>query len=311
MNKLKYLTDAAMTSAIALALLLFSHVTGLEIEEMFPFLIPIPIALYTMRYGIGKGLIPVVAVSSLSLIHNPLHGLFFVTSGNIIGLLYGYSLYKTRKQGIHISVAVLGSFLINLLTLIVFSHLLYGYSFYEEVQRVVEALFHKIPTMDEETQIVIQAASQGLVPSLIAIMSVVEGCVFHLAVIFLSKRIFHHETDTISFSKLKVPMGVTILYCLSLIFSLIGLYFYLRLPNFMQVLWKIIINMSAVLSLLYIFVSLIFFLQLSKKKNKPWIYFVAVLALIAFPFHMVVGIIISFSKNHKKEMPNEGTSSTK
>lgn len=37
MNKLKYLTDAAMTTAIAIAILLISHVTGLEIEELFPF----------------------------------------------------------------------------------------------------------------------------------------------------------------------------------------------------------------------------------------------------------------------------------
>lgn len=301
MNKLKYLTDAAMTTAIAIAILLISHVTGLEIEELFPFLIPIPVALYTMRYGFVKGLIPMIAISSLSLAHNPLHGLFFVLSGNLIGLLYGLSLYKTKKQGVHVTIAVLGSVVINVLTMLVFSQLLYGYSIYDEISSVLQALFQKIPELNEETKIMVEAISKGLVPSIIAIMSLLEGVLFHYVTLLLSKRIFQHETDQFSFQKIRFPLIVNILFCVVSVIVFGTIVLYQQFPSWLRTLWEILLNVIITFSLVYLLISLVYFSRLAREKNKMWIYLLACLFIVLFPLHVINGVVQSFISYHREK----------
>lgn len=302
MNKLKYLTDAAMTTAIAIALLLISHVTGLEIEELFPFLIPIPVALYTMRYGGIKGLIPAIAISCLSLAHNPLHGLFFVLSGNLIGLLYGLSLYRTKKQSVHITIAIIGSAIINVFTMLIFSHLLYGYSIYDEISSILQAFFKKIPEINEEMKIMIEAISKGLVPSIIIIISLLEGFLFHYITTLLAKRIFHHDTEPFSFQNIHLPLTLHIVFCCIAVFVFISFTFYQQFSIGFRYFWEVLLNAVSILSLLYIVVSLIYFSRLAHEKQKMWIYLVACLFIIFFPLHVINGVIQSFVSWRKRNI---------
>lgn len=298
MKKVKYLTDAAMTTAIMMAILLFSHLTGAEIEELFPFLIPIPVAIYTIKYGFRKGLIPFVAISSLSLFHNPIHGLIYITSGNLIGLIYGScSRHYSHKQ-VNILVAILGSLVTNILTLVVFSHILYGYTILEEIQNIVQSFFTRFAIENMALKSVVDAMAVGLIPSIIAILSIVEGLCFYYAVSFLSKRIIEHSTSySLKFYLKKMPLWIDAIFITLLIFVVISLFNIDQVAGIYKVMWLVAINAVAILNLAYIVVSLFFIAAVAHKKKKMALYYISCLFLFFFPIHVLTGLVVSLYYN--------------
>ncbi len=299
MKSLRYITDAAMTTALVVVILLISHYTGAEIEEMFPFLLPIPLALYVMRYDWKKGLIPFFAITAISLIHNPLHGLFFVAFGNVIGLLYGAFLYHHVKKAWRLLIAVVGSFFINFLSLWVFSKLLYGYTIYEDLQRAVASLFSHLSIDNTSLQSLMEAVVKGLVPSILFLFSLLEGFLFHFLTSILSFRIFHHETDIEQHGfHLRVHPVLTILYLPICILSFVFLTSFPNMTEFWKYIWMIGMNLTLIGGFFYIIESLLFFSLLARQFHKPWIYILSCLGILLFPIHWLIGIVDSFYPLH-------------
>ncbi len=303
MNKLRYLTDAAMTTTIMIAVLLFSHFTGAEIEELFPFLIPIPVALYSMKYGFRKGLIPFVAISALSLLHNPIHGLLYITSGNTIGLIYGSYLKKFPQNKWSVGIALIGSLIINILTLLVFSRLLYGYTILEDIQEKVQSFFMKFPTDNVKIKAMIEAIAVGLIPSIIIIMSVLEGYLFHFLTSLLANRMFKHSTDIIKIPSFRIPIGISIGYLCLIALNIVSLVFFDSITGFIKILWTVVVNLTAIGGLMFIVLSLMYFASLARVKHKAIIYYLACLGLLLFPLHVVNGVIVSLFKLDAKLHP--------
>ncbi len=300
MNKLRYLTDAAMTTAITIAVLLLSHVTGMEIEELFPFLLSIPTALYTIKHGFRNGLIPCIAVSALSLLHNPIHSLLFVMSSNVIGLVYGGYVYHSSKHHFDIAIAMVGSLIVNVLTLVIFSKLLYGYTILEDVQNRVQEFFMKVPTDNLKIQSIVEAMAKGLIPSILVIISVVEGWAFHFATTILASRIYNHSTENLRLPSFKMPRAVSFIYVLLIILSSISLILFENITGFIKILWIIMINIVVVVGLFYLVYSMLFFASLARKKGKPIIYYLAILGVLLFPIHVLNGVIVSLFQLDKK-----------
>lgn len=296
MKHLRYITDAAMTAGIAVALLFISHYLGIELEEMLPFLFAIPTAIYTMKYGFNKGWIPAIAISAISILHNPLHALFYIVPTNIIGVLYGLTLNKEKKTKVCIAIAILGSFIVNLLTIWIFSNLLYGYTIYENIRETINSLFLKLNIQNEEFGIFINAISNGLVPSLILIVSIIEGYVFHLMTIIIVNRVFNktikQENNLFNFL---VPKEISCIYALLLILLLFLIPRYLEIIGFWKVVLNIAINLLTIGALFYIYEALLLILKFSKIKNTMWVYAVScILVIFLFPLFVLFGLIDSF-----------------
>ena len=294
MKHLRYLTDAAMLTALVVAVLLLSHYTGAELEELFPFLIPIPVALYTSIYDWKKGLIPMFSISLISLIHNPLHGLFFVASGNVVGYIYGILLRKNVRPNLRMLVAMVGSFILNLLTIFIFSQLLYGYTFAEDLRDTLDSIIELLPTFSDEMNALLYALIEGMIPSFLILLGVVEGFVFHMATTLLSARLFKKkEHKTYQKIKFRIPRFVTFIVIPVMITSIVFLRNYLEVEGFLKILLMVGINITFILSMIYIIESLMFFATLSALLRKPWIYFLALLGVLIFPIHILIGIVDS------------------
>lgn len=302
MKNLKYITDAAMTSALVLVILLISHYTGTELEEMFPFLTAIPVAVYTMHYGLKKGLIPAISISTLAMLHNPLHALFFVVSSNVVGLIYGTSLFNKRSNALKITIAITGSFIVNLLSVWIFSKLLYGYTIYDELKNTIDSLFSELQIEDENMKIVMYAVSEGLIPSFILILSILEGIVFHMITTLIIVRVFKKEHYTTpSILKFHMPLCVTIPYMVLLLVAFITLLEYANFVGIIKYLWIVGINIITVGALFYIFIAILFFLKLSRMNNNKHIYIIAcLLVIVLFPIYVIFGIVDSFYKFESK-----------
>ncbi len=258
MKHVRYITDAAMLTAIVMVVLIISHYTGLEIEELFPFLLSVPVAIYTMHYGFKKGIIPALAISFLSMLHNPLHSLFFVVSSNVIALLYGLSLKNKHQAALRIIISITGSFLINFLTLWIFSSLLYGYTIYDDVQATISLLFDNFNIADENIKAIINACSQGLIPSFILLLSIFEGLCFHLLTTLLFNRIFKHDhLYTPITNKFKIPKIIWVLYLLIFLVVVIFVPQCTRMTGFLKIIWIIGVNLVVIGGTLFVFILLV------------------------------------------------------
>ena len=60
MKKVRYITDAAMVTAIMGVLLLISNLTGGTIVSGLTFILPVPITIYGLKYDWKKAIIPAV-----------------------------------------------------------------------------------------------------------------------------------------------------------------------------------------------------------------------------------------------------------
>lgn len=299
MKSLRYITDAAMTTALVAAILLISHYTGAELEEMFPFLLPIPLTLYVMQYDWKKGCIPFFAITIISLLHNPLHGLFFVAFGNIIGLIYGAFLHHHVAKSWRLFVAIIGSFIINFLSLWAFSKLLYGYTIYEDLQKAVASLFSHLSIENPSLQSLMEAVVKGLVPSILFLFSLLEGFLFHFLTSLLAFRVFHHEEDAIQQGfHLRIHPILTICYLPICILSWVFLPSFPNMTEFWKYVWMIGMNITMIGGFFYIIESLLFFSLLARQFHKPWIYFLSCLGLLLFPLHWIIGMIDSFYPLH-------------
>lgn len=306
MKSLRYITDAAMTAALALVILLISHYTGLEIEETFPFLIAIPVAIYTMFYGWKKGLIPMIAISSLAVLHNPLHALFFIATSNIVGLIYGNSLHKEHSNTYRLAITIIGSFIVNLLSLWIFSKLLYGYTIYDELKNTINSLFESLKINNSSLSSLIYAISEGLIPSIILILSILEGIVFHIITTMIANRVFKKKINDSSFIlNFHIPNVITIVYLIVFVLTISFLNKVLEMDGVLKILWIIGVNIIAVGALFYIFGALLFFLKLSNYKQNRLIYFLACLGCIfIFPLFWLFGIVNSFCNFERKLIKN-------
>ena len=301
MKKVRYITDAAMITAVILAILLISEFTGLELEETFFFLIPAPIALYALLHSPQKAIIPAISISLLSmLIHSPIHGLLFIVPSCFTGVLYGFFINKRFPGTLRIVISILGALLINVLTLVVFSDFLFGFTIVDDTRVLVtEALqLLEFANLSTHFKSMAEALMIGLIPALVAVVSILEGVFSHTVTIFLANRIAKNQ-DIGIFRGLRIefPRVVTYILIPIIVASFAFLGNYLTITGTAKILLIIGMNISFAALIFYAFEGLTLVAVYLNKKRKTNFFILAVLALIVlFPVMAFLGILDSLFK---------------
>ena len=110
MKKVRYITDAAMVTAIMGVLLLISNLTGGAIVSGLTFILPVPITIYGLKYDWKKAIIPAVATILIGLLINMLVGLLYVLPSALVAVIYSFVLkWKKPKLSLKMGVMFLGS----------------------------------------------------------------------------------------------------------------------------------------------------------------------------------------------------------
>ncbi|MCX5775466.1 MAG: DUF2232 domain-containing protein [Firmicutes bacterium] len=229
MKKVRYITDAAMITAIVIALLLLSELTGLELEESFFFVLPAPIALYALMHGAKKSLIPALAIGLLSMIiHSPIHGLLFVMPACLLGVIYGFFVERGFSSAVKISLAVLGTFVVNVLTMVIFSQILFGISLIADTTAIVTSIVNALSFLHLSASFsaLLEGLAIGLIPATIVVTSIMEGLLMHILTIFLATRVAKIEKiGAFRGFKIMVPCLVSYLFVFGRSFLSSGLTF--------------------------------------------------------------------------------------
>ncbi len=301
MKKVRYITDAAMITAVILAILLISEFTGLELEETFFFLIPAPIALYALLHGPQKAIIPAVSIGLLSmLIHSPIHGLLFIVPSCFTGVLYGFFINKRFPGTLRILISILGALLVNVLTLVVFSNLLFGFTIVDDTRVLVnEALqFLEFANLSTNFKSMAEALTIGLIPALLGVVSILEGVLAHSVTIFLANRIAKNQ-DIGIFRGLRIefPRIVTYFLLPIIVLSFAFLGNYLTISGTAKIFLIIGMNISFAALIFYAFEGLTLIAIYLNKKRLPGLFALAVVAFIVFfPAMAFLGILDSLFK---------------
>jgi|GEM_PF-1849776 len=301
MKKVRYITDAAMITAIVIALLLISELTGLELEESFFFVLPAPIALYALMHGAKKSLIPAFAIGLLSMvIHSPIHGLLFVLPACLLGVIYGFFVEKGFSSAVKISLAVLGTFVVNILTMVVFSEVLFGISIIDDTAAIVGSIVNALSFLNLGASFgaLLEALAIGLIPAIIVTISLMEGLLMHILTIFLATRVAKIDKLGVFHGfKVMIPQIVSFIFVPIAVVTLIFIGRYLNLQGFWKILLIVGINLCFTLFIVYIFEGLALSVLYFRSIGRPGLYsIVALFAIILFPIIFFVGLADSLFK---------------
>ena len=169
MNSTKKLTEGAMMCALIGALLFINRQSAGMIDFALYWIIPLPIIMYTIKYGIKDASLVAVSTVLLAFIAGMPSGLYYAILAAAVGLLYGHAVRNDREHHelllISCGISIISAFLM----MFVFSAL-FGYNLVDDIAYL--------------TELVIPESFYNFIPKLLIlsniVMGLIEGLLIHL-----------------------------------------------------------------------------------------------------------------------------------
>lgn len=295
MKKVRYITDAAMVTAIMGVLLLISNLTGGIIVSGLTFILPVPITIYGLKYDWKKAIIPAVATILIGILINMLVGLLYVLPSALVAVIYSFVLkWQTPKLSLKIGVMFLGSLLVNVLTTIIFSKALFGYTIIEDTTALANemvTMLSKIIAISDWMSKALTMLLVSVIPATIVVTSIIEAILTYFVISLVSEKLLKIQLGAFVLSlNIAVPKLVTyIVFPL----SLISLFFINSIVEyetfgFTQVIVTIGLNIFVILMLAYLIEALVLCSLYFSKINKRYLLILPLIGMFIFPIALVV-----------------------
>lgn len=295
MKKVRYITDAAMVTAIMGVLLLISNLTGGAIVSGLTFILPVPITVYGLKYDWKKAIIPAVATILIGILINMLVGLLYVLPSAIVAVIYSFVLkWQTPKLSLKIGVMFLGSLLVNVLTTIIFSKALFGYTIIEDTTALANemvTMLSKIIAISDWMSKALTMLLVSVIPATIVVTSIIEAILTYFVISLVSEKLLKIQLGAFVLSlNIAVPKLATyIIFPL----SLISLFFINSIVEyetfgFTQVIVTIGLNIFVILMLAYLIEALVLCSLYFSKINKRYLLILPLIGMFIFPIALVV-----------------------
>ena len=295
MKKVRYITDAAMVTAIMGVLLLISNLTGGTIVSGLTFILPVPITIYGLKYDWKKAIIPAVATVLIGILINMLVGLLYVLPSALVAVIYSFVLkWQTPKLSLKIGVMFLGSLIVNVLTTIIFSKALFGYTIIEDTTALANemvTMLSKIIAISDWMSKALTMLLVSVIPATIVVTSIIEAILTYFVISLVSEKLLKIQLGAFVLSlNIAVPKLATyIIFPL----SLISLFFINSIVEyetfgFVQVIVTIGLNIFVILMLAYLIEALVLCSLYFSKINKRYLLFLPLIGMFVFPIALIV-----------------------
>ena len=301
MKKFRYITDAAMVTALMGVLLLISNLTGGAIVSGLTFILPVPIAIYGLKYDWKKAIIPAVATILIGILINMLVGLLYVLPSAIVAVIYSFVLkWKTPKLSLKIGVMFLGSLLVNVLTTVIFSKALFGYTIIEDTTALANemvTMLSKIIAISDWMSKTLTMLLVSVIPATIVVTSIIEAILTYFIISLVSEKLLKIQLGAFVLS-LNIAVPKLITYIVFPI-SLISLFFINSIVEyetfgFVQIIVTIGLNIFVILMLAYLIEALVLCSLYFSKINKRYLLILPLIGLFIFPIALdVLGFLDS------------------
>lgn len=295
MKKVRYITDAAMVTAIMGVLLLISNLTGGTIVSGLTFILPVPITIYGLKYDWKKAIIPAVATVLIGILINMLVGLLYVLPSVLVAVIYSFVLkWQTPKLSLKIGVMFLGSLIVNVLTTIIFSKALFGYTIIEDTTALANemvTMLSKIMAISDWMSKALTMLLVSVIPATIVVTSIIEAILTYFVISLVSEKLLKIQLGAFVLSlNIAVPKLATyIIFPL----SLISLFFINSIVEyetfgFVQVIVTIGLNIFVILMLAYLIEALVLCSLYFSKINKRYLLILPLIGIFVFPVALIV-----------------------
>ena len=295
MKKVRYITDAAMVTAIMGVLLLISNLTGGTIVSGLTFILPVPITIYGLKYDWKKAIIPAVATVLIGILINMLVGLLYVLPSVLVAVIYSFVLkWQTPKLSLKIGVMFLGSLIVNVLTTIIFSKALFGYTIIEDTTALANemvTMLSKIIAISDWMSKALTMLLVSVIPATIVVTSIIEAILTYFVISLVSEKLLKIQLGAFGLSlNIAVPKLATyIIFPL----SLISLFFINSIVEyetfgFVQVIVTIGLNIFVILMLAYLIEALVLCSLYFSKINKRYLLILPLIGMFVFPIALIV-----------------------
>lgn len=176
MIQTKKITEGALLTAIVgMVLLLDRQFVGF-FQEFIYWILPLPLAIYTIRYGFKNALLPSISMIIIAFIVAFPTTVYFVCVANLIGLVYGVLVRFKKSNWLIIAVICLICFVSNVLTMILFAAL-FGYDLNTEFATLANIIVESGVVNDKELAL---SLFRSLLPAIIFLTSLLETFIIHI-----------------------------------------------------------------------------------------------------------------------------------
>lgn len=295
MKKVRYITDAAMVTAIMGVLLLISNLTGGTIVSGLTFILPVPITIYGLKYDWKKAIIPAVATVLIGILINMLVGLLYVLPSVLVAVIYSFVLkWQTPKLSLKIGVMFLGSLLVNVLTTIIFSKALFGYTIIEDTTALANemvTMLSKVIAISDWMSKALTMLLVSVIPATIVVTSIIEAILTYFVISLVSEKLLKIQLGAFVLS-LNIAVRKLATYIIFPL-SLISLFFINSIVEydtfgFVQVIVTIGLNIFVILMLAYLIEALVLCSLYFSKINKRYLLILPLIGMFVFPIALIV-----------------------
>lgn len=295
-TEIRALTYGAMIAAIyAVLLLIFQSI--LQPDSIVIYLLPVPIAVYTYKYGIKYGvLVSIVTTLASFLFLNPIIVLILVLANTLVGSIYGYLDKVNSRRIINLALLFIVFLTIDVVTTFGLAKL-FNYDFIEDTKSLVRLMQGIIPMKISEDRLYDMVVK--FIPAVFIISDLLRvffTSIIYEIIVYNLKYRMPRINGKLLYLRRNYKVGLA--YILSLVILVFSVLVFFRFDN---VVVTIILNFEYVFIILF---SLLIIMQtimyLSRKYNSSKSFIISLLislgSIILFPISLLFGVVLNFIK---------------
>ena len=280
-KQVRTITEGSMMLAI-IGLFLFLNLQFAGIlQTYFIIFIPIPILIYTIRYGFRSGLVVSFGAMFLSIMLGNIITLFYIGGGLLVGLAYGYGVNSNKSNDWLLIVSTL----INAISLIVETYVLaafIGYDLYKDTEALIESL-KGIEGLVLPDNFLAQVLA--ITPIILLLTGFLQALMTHLLSITLLKRLNITVRKMKPLQHIQLPKWLGVIALLGLFSST---FLYQSGDQNLQIVASLMLFISAITVIGDAFILITIY---GKRTNRKYLPTFAMLALILLPTVLIYGFI--------------------
>lgn len=296
-NDVRKLTEGAMIAAVMGVLLLIDRQMAGLLLGYFLFILPLPMVLYSARYGMKNSMIVFVAIMILSLMFGSLQTIFYMFAESLIGLCYGTGIYHKRSRSMILAMTLVIGAVVEVFAMIVLASV-FGFDIAGEIAAYSDLLIEMdgmmglgITSMVNLEQFVIDCLVIAAVMT-----GVLEGAVTHMLSQMMLKRLHFVLEPPKALKDMYMPKWAGYAPLVGVV-----VYFYTAMNPMEEEMMQIVLQAIGMASYLFLIVmgiiAGIVYVQVCHPKLSRWIYGLIVLMGVLFGMFMCVAGFLYITTN--------------
>lgn len=282
-SNVRRITDGALISALMGVLIVLDGQSGLLIDGLLFWIIPIPILIYTVKYDVSSGLMVSVATFLLAFILSVPTIAILIGFSNMIGLAYGYGISKKLKMSTTLFLTFITTFIYYIVTMVTFAAF-FGYDPIREMNQMID-FFASFSSMDKSLTILRLKDSNPFFKMLVTFplflpltIAALQTMITNMAAKLILVRLKLAEFEPFSLFNIRISKKHAII--LLVVLFMTYLYTFSNAKPFLNV----IILVQFVIELVFIILGVILLVSYAILSRKPYLSVIFLILTIGVPY---------------------------